>query len=135
MASTNWKNSILLLLLSTFVVRIKFLRVFYEFRKLFWPTVRKNCSSDWDFFWNLRLKAPNLQAFWNHKNNLFKLWKFRTILSWYVLGKLEFQFKKNYCNVKTYRNILQNCVLFRKLLLLTVATERIKIFYLWGKIY
>ena len=30
--------------------------------KLFWPTVRKNCSSDQEFF----LKAKNLQKFWDH---------------------------------------------------------------------
>ena len=30
-------------------------------------------------FWNLRLKAKNLQNFWDHLNNLFKLWKVRTI--------------------------------------------------------
>ena len=29
--------------------------------KLFWPTVRKNCSSDWEKLW--RLKAENLQNF------------------------------------------------------------------------
>ena len=31
--------------------------------KLFWITVRKNCSSDGENFWNLRLKAENLQNF------------------------------------------------------------------------
>ena len=35
-------------------------------QKLFWPTVRKNCSSDRENFWNLRLKAENLQNFWDH---------------------------------------------------------------------
>ena len=30
-------------------------------------------------FWNLRLKAENLQTFWDHLNNLFKQWKVRTI--------------------------------------------------------
>ena len=30
-------------------------------------------------FWNLRLKAKNLQNFWDHLNNLFKQWKVRTI--------------------------------------------------------
>ena len=30
-------------------------------------------------FWNLRLKAENLQKIWDHKNNLFKQWKVRTI--------------------------------------------------------
>ena len=35
------------------------------YQKLFWPfTVRKNCSSDRENFWNLRLKAENLQTFW-----------------------------------------------------------------------
>ena len=34
--------------------------------KLFWPTVRKNCSSDREIFWNSRLKAENLQNVWDH---------------------------------------------------------------------
>ena len=46
---------------------------------LVWPTVRRNCSSDWEKFWNLRLKAKNLQNIWDHLNNLFKQWKVRTI--------------------------------------------------------
>ena len=45
---------------------------------LFWPTVRKNCSSDRENFWNSRLKAENFQNFWDHLNNLFKQWKVRT---------------------------------------------------------
>ena len=36
--------------------------------KLFWPTVRENCSSDREKLqnWNSRLKAENLQNFWDH---------------------------------------------------------------------
>ena len=34
--------------------------------KLFWPTVRKNCSSVPENFWNSRLKATNLENFWDH---------------------------------------------------------------------
>ena len=34
--------------------------------KLFWPTVRKNCSRDQENFWNLKLKAENLQKFWEY---------------------------------------------------------------------
>ena len=30
-------------------------------------------------FWKSRLKAKDLQNCWDHKNNLFKQWKFRTI--------------------------------------------------------
>ena len=30
-------------------------------------------------FWNSRLKAEDLQKFWDHSNNLFKQWKVRTI--------------------------------------------------------
>ena len=33
--------------------------------KLFWPTVRNNCSSDWEKLLNSRLKAENLQNFWD----------------------------------------------------------------------
>ena len=32
-------------------------------------------------FWNSRLKAENLQKFWDHLNNLFKQWKTRTIFA------------------------------------------------------
>ena len=31
------------------------------------------------FFWNSRLKAKNLEIFWDHQNNLFKQWKVRII--------------------------------------------------------
>ena len=34
--------------------------------KLFWPNVRRNCCSDHEKFWNSRLKAENLQKFWDH---------------------------------------------------------------------
>ena len=34
--------------------------------------IEKNC-------WNLRLKAKNLQNFWDHLNNLFRQWNVRTI--------------------------------------------------------
>ena len=36
------------------------------FQKLFWHTVRRNCSSDWENFWNSRLRAENLRKFWDH---------------------------------------------------------------------
>ena len=32
-----------------------------------------------NFFWNSRLKAANLQNFWDRYNNFFKRWKVRTI--------------------------------------------------------
>ena len=32
-------------------------------------------------FWNSRLKAENLQKFWDHLNDLFKQWKVRTIFA------------------------------------------------------
>ena len=47
------------------------------FPKLFWPTVRKNCSTK--IFWNWRLNAENLQTFWDDTNSLFKQRKARTI--------------------------------------------------------
>ena len=47
--------------------------------KLFWPTVRKIVLLIEKNFWNSRLKAENLQKFWDHENNLFKQWKVRTI--------------------------------------------------------
>ena len=33
------------------------------FPKLVWPSVRKNCSSVWEFFWNLRLKVREFAKF------------------------------------------------------------------------
>ena len=47
--------------------------------KLFWPTVRKIVLVIEKNFWNSRLKAENLQKFWDHLNNLFKQWKVGTI--------------------------------------------------------
>ena len=50
----------------------------------------QNCSDQlWEknvlaieiFFWNSRLKTNNLQTFWDHKNNLFKQLKVRTIFA------------------------------------------------------
>ena len=50
------------------------------FQKFFWPTVRKNCSSDWEkTFDNSRLKAKNLQDFWDQCNNFFNYWNVNTI--------------------------------------------------------
>ena len=47
--------------------------------KLFWPTERKNCFSDWEKRLKFEAEFWNLQKFWDHKNNLFKQWKVRTI--------------------------------------------------------
>ena len=47
--------------------------------ELFWPTLRKNVLVIEKNFWNSRLKAENLQNFWDHWNNLFRQWKVRTI--------------------------------------------------------
>ena len=35
-------------------------------KKLFWTTVRKNCSIDREKLWNSMLKAENFQRFWDH---------------------------------------------------------------------
>ena len=54
--------------------------------KLFWPTVRKNCSSDWENFWNSKLKAErSLKQFvWTVKGqNSFWYYK---MLFWLVPG-------------------------------------------------
>ena len=47
--------------------------------KLFWPTVKKNWSSDQEKLLNSSQKAENLQIVWNHQSNLFKQLKVRTI--------------------------------------------------------
>ena len=75
--------------------------IYYE-KKLFYLVIKKN-------FWNSRLKAGNLQIFWDHWNNLFEQWKVRTIFgnrmvfltcSWMFLicnklEQLEFKLEKN----------------------------------------
>ena len=54
--------------------------VWYFVTKLFWPTVRKIVLVNEKNFWSfLRLKAENLQKFWDYSNNLFKQWKVRPI--------------------------------------------------------
>ena len=47
--------------------------------KLFWPTVRKNCSGD---------REKLLQNFWDNLNNLFKQCKVRTIFGNRMLFQL-----------------------------------------------
>ena len=48
--------------------------------KLFWPTVRKNCSSDREKLWNSRLKTKNMQNFEITRTiYLLKQWNVRTI--------------------------------------------------------
>ena len=51
------------------------------FPKLFWPTVKKKCSSDWETLLKFEAEGRDLQNFWDHKNNFFKQWKVRTIFS------------------------------------------------------
>ena len=46
---------------------------------ILWPNVRKKILLIEKDFWNLWLKAENLQNVWDHENNLFKQWKVRTI--------------------------------------------------------
>ena len=84
--------------------------------KLFWPTVRKNCSSYQEKFWNSRLKAENLQTFWDHYNNLFKQWKVRTMFGNRMLFKVvpcwRFSDLINYSNsdwkkMLEFRNLLE----------------------------
>ena len=71
--------------------------------KLFWPTVRKNCSSDQE-------KVLNLQNFWDHWNNLFKQWKVRTFLVtecffnlFLEIRTIIIQIGNNYWDLETYR--------------------------------
>ena len=66
-------------------------------QKLFCPTARKVTQKN---FWNLRLKAENFQNFWDHLNNLFKQWIFRTIFGnrMLVLGDFSDLKKKNNYN-------------------------------------
>ena len=34
--------------------------------KLFWPTVRKNCSADWEKLLKFEAEGQELSNFWNH---------------------------------------------------------------------
>ena len=49
------------------------------------------CSFFKKTFWNSRPHAENLQNFWDHGNNLFRQWKFRTIFKtgWFLNLFLE----------------------------------------------
>ena len=58
--SKIWKNGILL-------------------PKLFWPTVRKNCSSNREKLLKFEAEGREFVKFWDHLNNLFKQGKVRTI--------------------------------------------------------
>ena len=49
------------------------------FPKLFWSTVRKKCSCDQEKPLELKAEGKKIAKFWDHKNNLFKQWKVRTI--------------------------------------------------------
>ena len=75
------------------------------FQKLFWPTVKKNCSSDWDFFGY-------------HKNNFWN-----RVLFWLVTGgfcrslfirTIKMQVGTNKCDVKTCRKKSKKVVWFAK---------------------
>jgi hypothetical protein len=59
--------------------------------KLFWPTVRKKCSKDWENFWNSRLKAKNLQ---NLRSEQFLVTECFFNFSWKKLEQLEFKLEK-----------------------------------------
>ena len=75
------------------------------FQKLFWPTVKKNCSSDWDFFGY-------------HKNNFWN-----RVLYWLVTGgfcrslfirTIKMQVGTNKWDVKTCRKKSKKVVWFAK---------------------
>ena len=88
--------------------------------KLFWPTVKKNCSGDRENFWNSRLKAKNLQNFWDHLYNLFKLWKVRT-----VSGNIMFFFTYSWRNLEIFLFLyclIQVCSRLNKHLMVKVNT-------------
>ena len=53
-----------------------FIRTVILFPKLFWHTVRKNCSSDQEKCLKFEAKC---QEFWDDKTNTFKQWNVGTI--------------------------------------------------------
>ena len=59
--------------------------------KLIWPIVGKNVFVIVKNFWNSRLKAEDLQKFWDHSNNSFKQWKVRTICETECLANLSLE--------------------------------------------
>ena len=77
--------------------------------KLFWPTVRKNCFSDREKLLNSRLKAKNLQYFWDHYYNLFKLWKIRTIFGNRMV-KGEILHKDGKQIIQVYTHLQMECL-------------------------
>ena len=66
----------------------------------------QNCSDLlWEKIWNSRLKAENLQSFWDHLNNLFKQWKVRTISGNRMLLQLV---PGGFSDLKKYNNYNSN---------------------------
>ena len=54
-------------------------------------------------FWNSRLKAENLQNFWDQYNNLFKQWKVGTIFcNWMVFYLVPEGFSYSVSHIITY---------------------------------
>ena len=60
-------------------LRLKF-RAGILLPKVFWPTVRKKCSSDWEKLFKLLAEGGEFEKSLSfHLKNLFKQWKVRTI--------------------------------------------------------
>ena len=53
--------------------------------KLFWPTLRKNCSSDREKFLKFEAEGWEFAKFWDHSINLFKQEKVRTSFGYIML--------------------------------------------------
>ena len=57
-----------------------FSKMVFCFSKLFWPTVRKNGSIDWEKLLKFKAEGRELDIFfWDHYNDLFEQWKVSTI--------------------------------------------------------
>ena len=62
------------------------------FPKIFWPSLRKNCSSDGEFFFEIRDgRSENLQNFWDYQNNFWNRMLFYLFLDVNILKQLEFK--------------------------------------------
>ena len=82
--------------------------------KLLWPIVRKIVLVIEKNFWNSRLKAENLQNFWDHQNNSFEQWKVRLIVilsrskNWGILFLFPLKVCTSFNSKSAFGTIWQN---------------------------
>ena len=75
---------------------IFFLRIYgILLAKLFWPTMRKNCSSDWEKLLKFKTEGWEFAIIWRAQEQFVKQWKVRTecflTCSWRFLRSNKFE--------------------------------------------